>query len=117
MISNNANSKQSQTIENVINEKKPFVLELSKKTNSVKLSSKRLFKDSDIDQIKDWVNKKDKDNFDNDYFKLSLKDNILLFRKIDNKTSIILLGYVLEQSILNRLLLLEMRQKYLMGIL
>ena len=82
------------------------------------LNGEELFKEQDLITLKEWAIKEQQEIFKDDFYRVDLnEEKILFFRKIESEDSIALMGHVLDYTLMNRLLLLELRQKHLMEIL
>ena len=67
----------------------------------------------DIDKIYNWVFNEEHKKYKENFYRLDLTDQILFFKKHIKKDGLYLIGHSVDQTILNRLLLLELRQQYL----
>ena len=112
-----------QSINNLVNKEnlnQLFLIKIAKNNGkAIKvLNGEELFKEQDLLTLKEWAIKEQQEIFKDDFHRIDLnEEKILFFRKIESEDSIALMGHVLDYTLMNRLLLLELRQKHLMEIL
>jgi len=112
-----------QSINNLVNKEnlnQLFLIKIAKNNGkAIKvLNGEELFKEQDLLTLKEWAIKEQQEIFKDDFHRIDLnEEKILFFRKIESEDSIALMGHVLDYTLMNRLLLLELRQKQLMEML
>jgi len=81
------------------------------------IKGENLFSKKDIKKIKNYIFKEINKIYREDFYRIDLEEYILFFKKVYKDDMLYLVGHALDQSILSRLLLLELREKHLSEML
>lgn len=103
-------------VKNTVIFRKLFIIYISMKNTDIEVVyGDNLFEKKDLEKIRNWLFNESHKVYKDDFFRLDLNDYILFFKKYldeDNK-ELYLVGHMIDQSIMSRLLFLELRQDYL----
>ena len=87
---------------------------LYKDTNKLCImNGDELLNKTDIDRIKTWLMHEEKFEFKDGYYRIDLDSHILMTKLLNYEIGVVLIGHLLKRNTESRIMLLEMRNKYL----